>query len=451
VLLLLGCSSEEEPRPQLLVVVDTDLPVIGQLADDALLSPDAAVDTLRIDLLGADGLPSSSESFARPEARDWPVSFGVRAGHEGQVEVVLRLRAFRASLGDRDMEGDRLTLVPARGATIDRVVVLKLPDRGVRTLHVLLGGDCFGARPDFASMTTCVGVDAPVVPAAEGVEELNAVPPSRVGTWQGAREQECVGAPVPGRRCIPGGFSILGDATVVGQGRIAPVPLTPVLVSPFWMDVTEVTVGRFRQLVGEGLVDPTLADVANPSSPLDQWCSWLGPNDPKHDALALTCIDQDGAMEVCQALGGTLPSEAQWEHAARGRGQRRIYPWGNTLPPCGCISIARGVSCEGLGPEPVGSHPLTQACGGLGDVSRDGIMDMGGGVAELTADRLLPYGRDCWAGQTVLRDPVCTGPGWGALRGSYWEAGLLTMHTALRRSSPGGPSDGFRCAYTDGS
>ena len=68
-----------------------------------------------------------------------------------------------------------------------------------------------------------------------------------------------------------------------------------------------------------------------------------------------------------------IPTEAQWEKAARGTTQS-IYPWGNSIPDCNRTNIN---NCIGL-TQPVGSYPS--------DISVYGVMDMGGNVAEFVSD-----------------------------------------------------------------
>ena len=59
-------------------------------------------------------------------------------------------------------------------------------------------------------------------------------------------------------------------------------------------------------------------------------------------ALAMNCISAQAAQAFCAWDGGRhLASEAQWEYAASGRGEERIYPWGDALPDCARAVYAR--------------------------------------------------------------------------------------------------------------
>ena len=260
-----------------------------------------------------------------------------------------------------------------------------------------------------APETTCIDAQHPSGAPDEGAEFLTgtSLPPTQAGTWSYAVERPCRSSPSDGRTCIPGGFGVLGDyaarwfATELVQYE--PVPLRPVAISPFHLDTDEVTVGRARALVLSGALPESALQW--PSSMTDSsYCTWLGADIASNDALPLNCVAATTAGQVCSLLGGTLPSEAQWEYAARGRGQGRRYPWGNDDPTCCALSAGRAFGgssppeCPGSGPEPVGSHLPTPSCGGLGDITRDGVRDMGGSVAEILLDALEPYTAPCWEG-----------------------------------------------------
>jgi len=83
------------------------------------------------------------------------------------------------------------------------------------------------------------------------------------------------------------------------------------------------------------------------------------------------------AQRFCQEYGKVLPTEAQWEKAARGTDQRR-YPWGNEDPTCELANFGTPQErCEG-DTLPVGSHPL--------GASPYGVLDMAGNVSEWVYD-----------------------------------------------------------------
>jgi formylglycine-generating enzyme required for sulfatase activity len=202
--------------------------------------------------------------------------------------------------------------------------------------------------------------------------------------------------------------------------------------------------------------------MPDPMDPLHEYCTYLGPMAAANDRLPLNCVDWDTARAACRAEGGDLPTEARWEHAARGRGERRRFPWGDDEPEgaavCCVASLSRTnpitpfILCTaGAGPEPVRSHPGGGAsCGGLGDVSRDGVFDLGGSVSEMTLDHFRPYSDPCWAGG-VLVDPVCLDPASTsfATRGTDWASGPVTAQGARRDYSSPGVVLGFRCVYED--
>jgi formylglycine-generating enzyme required for sulfatase activity len=122
-----------------------------------------------------------------------------------------------------------------------------------------------------------------------------------------------------------------------------------------------------------------------------RWCN--GTDRPAHP---INCVDWDQAMAYCRWKGKRLPTEAEWEYAARGN-DGRIFPWGNEAPSakrlnvCGseCAAMAkRELSAEWpayyndddgwAATAPVGSYPE--------GASPFGALDMAGNVAEWTAD-----------------------------------------------------------------
>lgn len=454
-LLSSACSPTADARPQLLFVVDTDLPLVTQVADDAELSADATVDTLRVDVLGSSGDVVESRLFVLPSHEDWPMSFGV-VPETGAARV--RFRLFRGALATSGLQSGTATLEPPARMTVDRLVEARPPDEGIRRVSVVLRGDCMGIPSTFgAAATTCIDAASPSGDPASGTEGASG--PTFAGSWPRARSEPCASAPADDRVCIAGGFSVMGDPMLSGvedgKATVDAAPVHPVILSPFWLDRTELSVGRLRAAVASGAFQSAL-----PTSRSDNPdCTWLGPNDPSNDQLPVNCIPFASARAACQALGGDLPSEAQFEHAARGRGERRTYPWGNSLATCCTAALSRkapgqmGSECDGPMLDPVGSNLPTLSCGSLGDQSRDGVMDLGGNVAEYVLDLPVSYQSACWSDPGIPRDPVCSGePSDGVvIRGGFAIGGFGNAAGANRGTGAvtGNRMEGLRCAYAD--
>ncbi|MCD4686218.1 MAG: SUMF1/EgtB/PvdO family nonheme iron enzyme [Anaerolineae bacterium] len=129
-------------------------------------------------------------------------------------------------------------------------------------------------------------------------------------------------------------------------------------VSPFWISTTEITNEMYGACVAAGVCTP----------PGDR----IYFDEPVYAQAPVTHITWAQALDVVQWLGGQLPTEAQWEYAARGP-EGWLYPWGELDPSCG---LANTDGCGGL--LPVGDrragHSWVKA------------LDLSGGVWEWTLD-----------------------------------------------------------------
>jgi formylglycine-generating enzyme required for sulfatase activity len=460
VLATIGCQDEPGPRRQVLVVVDTDAPTPEDVAADPELSAVASVDTLRVDLLDEkDGVRVLRE-FAGTSKLDWPISFALIPPEVGDVAVArLRIRAFRARDAEATREAGEPTLAPPPELAIDRVVEVWMPGKGVveRSL-VLLSTACLGRPSSFRDRTSCVDEAHLAEPFGAPLPEAPAGVTTRVATSPLARSVPCSRAAKPGRVCVPGGMSMLGSelASGVEDGSVilSALPLRLARVSPFFMDETEFTVGRARPLLAKLSAPPPSRKGAKDVEGGD-YCTLS--DDAKADRLPLNCVGDDTAKELCVLSGGTLPTEAQWNHAAGGRGDGRRYPWGDHHAGCCNASLGRLVrtagappaQCPGEGVEAAGSHRTADACEALGDVSRDGVLDLGGSLTEILLDRAARLDDPCWGSRFgVLVDPVCVSAATeSAARGGSWSSGTLNALAALRRTSSRGVSRGFRCVY----
>lgn len=121
----------------------------------------------------------------------------------------------------------------------------------------------------------------------------------------------------------------------------------------------------------------------------------------------VVCVTWGQARQFCEWRGHRLPTEAEWERAARGHDDR-LYPWGDTPPTCAHANLH---GCE-VGPRDVGSSPA--------GASPDGIHDLAGNVWEWTSDW---YDEDAY--RRVGQRRRNGGPQWGDVKvvrgGSFYE------------------------------
>jgi formylglycine-generating enzyme required for sulfatase activity len=184
---------------------------------------------------------------------------------------------------------------------------------------------------------------------------------------------------------VPAGEFLMGS--VEGTGEPHERPQHRVHVSEFLIDKTEVTWRQFRQYV-------EATAVPLPPAPV-----WGTPED-----YAVSNVVWSEAKGYCEWVGGRLPTEAEWEKAARGADGRK-YSWGNEWDPERCNSFEGGPHR----PESVGSFPNC--------VSPFGVLDLPGSVWEWCADW---YGETYYA-ESPSSDPK--GPASGTLhvlRGASW-------------------------------
>jgi serine/threonine protein kinase len=200
-------------------------------------------------------------------------------------------------------------------------------------------------------------------------------------------------------------------------------PQREVWVEGFWIDQNEVTNDQFTAFV-EAAGYQTEAEGRG--DPHDWRYYTLGK--PDHPVVGVSWND---AHAYCEWQGKRLPSEAEWEKAARGI-QGYFWPWGSFWDAARLNSLESGFK----GTEMVGVRG-----GGLGP-SPYGLDDMAGNVCEWTSDWWGEY-------QNPHRPPE-SDQGWGkAVRGGSWrKQGHETRTTFRGHADPGSYADdiGFRCA-----
>jgi formylglycine-generating enzyme required for sulfatase activity len=185
-------------------------------------------------------------------------------------------------------------------------------------------------------------------------------------------------------------------------------PYHKVTLSPYKIDKTEVTQARYQSCVEAGECSP---------SGTDPDCRWDPATRGDHPVV---CVNWDQARKFCDWDGKRLPTEAEWELAARGE-YGRIYPWGNTKPSC---DLATYGSCAEHS-LPVGSIP--------DGASPAGALDMAGNVYEWVHDW---YDPDYYANSPSLNPQ---GPASGekrVMRGGGYYHDAVYVRTSNRGANP---------------
>jgi formylglycine-generating enzyme required for sulfatase activity len=228
---------------------------------------------------------------------------------------------------------------------------------------------------------------------------------------------------------VPAGEFLMGSAETDPSASDDEKPRHLVYVDTFWIDKTEITNAQYRLCREAGAC----------SEPQAQFIDFMD------DPLPVVGIDWNQAKTYCEWVGARLPTEAEWEKAARGI-DGRLYPWGNEfdgarLNYCdtNCIADWRDFDADDgyRFTAPVGNY--------LAGASPYGVLDMSGNVWEWTADW---YAADSYQ-RATYRNP--TGPVEGlqrVIRGGSWYYQDKSVRIAKRhKDTPTSRYDniGFRC------
>ena len=259
------------------------------------------------------------------------------------------------------------------------------------------------------------------------VGEYDVVVKSRVGVWKGTvtiqekrvAEIEAVTREAFAGQCkrvddarggemcfVPAGSFVAGCANGRGMTCVKGEenehrPST----QAYWIDRTEVSVADYAECLNDG--------SCSAPTPGDQ-CNWAKAGRRSHP---INCVGFSQAQAYCRWAGKRLPTENEWEKAARGE-EGRTFPWGNQAPTCRtAIMDQGGQGCGKASTAEVGSHPAGN--------SPYNVADLAGNVWE-------------WVGSG---SPI--------LRGGSWVDAPGLMRSSLRLvdvPARGFANTGFRCA-----
>jgi formylglycine-generating enzyme required for sulfatase activity len=233
---------------------------------------------------------------------------------------------------------------------------------------------------------------------------------------------------------IPEGNFLMGCSTLDPTCHQNEYPLHKVFLSSFEIDRFEVTNQYYADCVAHGVCTPPAT-----TGSFTRTAYFLDPEFANYPVIAVTWYQ---ANAYCSWQGKRLPTEAEWEKAARGPSGTPIFPWGNAAATCSLMNHLKsaGVFCVG-DTTPAGAYPT--------GVSPYGIIDMAGNVWEWVADW---YDADYYFRYPVNSWPANpAGPSSGltkVIRGGAWDIGADGARNSRRQN--GLPYDldtatGLRC------
>ncbi len=155
------------------------------------------------------------------------------------------------------------------------------------------------------------------------------------------------------------------------------LPLHEVSISGFEISQTEITRKQYKSCVDKGGCNmPGMAEG----------CSSEGGSENQDHPVS--CVTWEQADQFCRFVEGSggLPTEAQWEYAARSKGDEHIYPWGGDPPGCQ-RAVMNEPAAGGTG---CGTHGTAPVCSNRSGDTMDGLCDMAGNVWEWVQDEFLP-------------------------------------------------------------
>ncbi len=220
---------------------------------------------------------------------------------------------------------------------------------------------------------------------------------------------------------VPAGEFRMGSAGTEQDAQLDEQPQHAVYLDAFWIDRTEVTNAMYAKCIQAGACQP----------PWQSSSSQFGnPRFANYPVAGMTWLR---AKAYCEWAGRRLPTEAEWEKAARGT-DGRLYPWGNAVPNSQLLNFdaALGNTVE-VGSYPAGASPY-------------GALDMAGNLWEWVADW---YQHDYYAHSPSTNPPGPEPQAYHSCRGGSWNSSAPFVRAAYRGNDDPGKCDGLagiRCA-----
>lgn len=456
---LLGCTREYTPAIGTLVVhIDTNAPVLTNFDKDRSMP---LFDSVRVELLTPDGslacaacqreFPASEDQFRNG------LSFGITKPSRSDLRI--RARMFLSGLAGTEID-PRVTVSVMAPLMQDETS--QVPDQGTKHASLFLDVRDVGIRERTASLEPYTGAG------------------SLVYNWAWAHRIGCVGNPRSDEACVKGGAFWLGAAS--GALSVEPERSARRLIAlePYFLLDHEVTVAELRAFLGTHLEFGNnlhkWSGALDGKTPTD-WCTYT-PEPSELDLYPVNCVDDILARAYCQAQGGDLPTEAQFEYVA-GAFNGRPFVWGLDIPSCEYAVYGRHTQLT-----PWSTAYSDSTCGGPTQLDRnllgtpipskelkvrdflhiDGhaILHLAGNLSEWALDEYEARAGACWSDLSrpnFAHDPVCTQvPNDTSARrylrsrtgrGGSWLEGMPALASNYRFEAESGQGTawiGFRCA-----
>lgn len=230
---------------------------------------------------------------------------------------------------------------------------------------------------------------------------------------------------------VPAGPFMMGSDS--GADDEQPVHL--VFLDDFYIDIYEVTNAWFAECVDAGVCD-TPADTTSFDSSYSR-SHYYG--NPEYDDYPVIYVSWYDARDYCGWRGARLPTEAEWEKAARGGLERKTYPWGNEEP------VREFGALNGASFNDASNATDTDRVGSYSP-NGYGLYDMAGNLWEWVSD---------WYDENYYANAASSNPsgpgedGFPVIRGGSWSDSEMRLRVSDRRfNAPesGALNIGFRCA-----
>ena len=271
---------------------------------------------------------------------------------------------------------------------------------------------------------TALGLGVTAKTLQDFLEGFKIVPQPAIPSEESSGEKRFTGKDGAPMVLVPAGEFMMGSHRADKKAELDERPVNPVYLDAFYIDQYEVTTARYAKFFQE----------TKRSEPK----YWSEQVLKRRGRKPVVGMDWNDAAAYCSWAGKRLPTEAEWEKAARGPDQR-LYPWGNAEPSRQRANFNHCCDFDDYG-------ILTDVGSIEGGKSPYGAYDMAGNVSEWVADW---YGQNYYS-EKPERNP--TGPldsEWRVLRGGAWHMDSAHIRSADRERLFPTTRDatfGFRCA-----